>query len=279
MEAPLMAYLSAASVLPFRQPTARPRNARRVPPAVLRGLRGIGDYSVIAPTGARVAYGGPAPVSPTYVVPGSTPPATFPPGALLRATGVPANDSFDAAAVFVINSDGTRSWIPDPTTFAALGYSWSAVQNVPYASLQQIPLGPTASAGASQITNAGSTTTPTTLSPVAGTVVTTIQPGASYNASTGIYTNPDGTIVYGAGAYSTPTSLTPTSGTVVTTIEPGATYNAQTGIYTNPDGTLVYSASLSTSGTIDWTSPSTWPFWVWGAIAAGIGAIALFKHK
>jgi hypothetical protein len=65
--------------------------------------------------------------------------------------GIPAGPQFpsrsdgtllkgSADPIYVMNN-GSRHWIPDPATFNALGYSWSAVQSVADADLNAIPLG------------------------------------------------------------------------------------------------------------------------------------------
>jgi hypothetical protein len=52
-------------------------------------------------------------------------------GTLLKGSGPP---------VYVMQN-GMRHWIPDPATFAAMGYSWTNVQTVADADLTAIPLG------------------------------------------------------------------------------------------------------------------------------------------
>jgi putative redox protein len=70
----------------------------------------------------------------------------IPAGALLpsRADGTLLTGS--ATAVYVMAS-GQRRWIPDPATFAALGYSWADVQHVMDGDLNAIPLGAPIPAG------------------------------------------------------------------------------------------------------------------------------------
>ncbi|MFY9531888.1 MAG: hypothetical protein WBC04_17820 [Candidatus Acidiferrales bacterium] len=52
-------------------------------------------------------------------------------GTLLKGSG---------PAIYVMQN-GQRHWIPDPATFNAMGYNWSAVQNVADSDLIAIPLG------------------------------------------------------------------------------------------------------------------------------------------
>ena len=150
------------------------------------------------------------------------------------------------------------------------------------AALAAIPTGCAAGIDfAAQQSTASTPSTATTPAPtVAATASTTtpvysatLEPGATYNASTGQYTNPDGSIyIPQASNY---VSTTPTVSSV---LEPGAVYNASTGYYTNPDGTIYSPATAASTATIDLTSPSTWPTWVWLALAAGGTWLLFFKR-
>jgi hypothetical protein len=44
-------------------------------------------------------------------------------------------------AIYLIEG-GQRRWIPDPTTFEAMGFRWENVQTLPDVAVNQIPLGP-----------------------------------------------------------------------------------------------------------------------------------------
>ena len=157
----------------------------------------------------------------------------------------------------------------------------SEIQSVPVAMLHSYQIGPPLPQVAAPAAPAPATpapTAPTTASPgVAGTISRCSKPGAVYDATTGYYTNPDGSIYYPATSAGNYVSTSPTYNSV---LEPGATYNATTGMYTNPDGTI-YDPSATvaaTASTFDLTEPSTWPTWVWLALAAG-GTWLLFLRR
>src|SRR5208337_3499540 len=126
-------------------------------------------------------------------------------------------DGFNNAAIYIIQN-GARSWIPDMQTFNALGLAMGAVHRISWALLSQIPLGPSIPSeeglvAQQQSQSATVAPTPTTVpapassattinTTAAGTVSSVLQPGAAYNASTGYYTNPDGSIYYPSSAAS-----------------------------------------------------------------------------
>ncbi len=231
-----------------------------------------------APPGTPGAPGGGLPAPPIIVgSPTPTAPPTIADGTLVQATPGTAPAGSASEAVYLIQN-GARSWIPDEATLAAWGFSSAQIQQIPYAQLLQIPLGATLSSVTSAAAPAApaATTTPATAS-TPGTVVSYMEAGAVYNAA-GYYTNPDGTIYYPPVGSTPATINTAAAGTINSVLEPGATYNATTGYYTNPDGSIYYPAT-ATATAIDWTSPSTWPTWVWLALAAGIGLLTFMKRR
>jgi hypothetical protein len=265
-----MAIRSTAVPHFHRRPAARLPRPVLVSPKVAH-LMGLGDYSVITPSGARISYSGTAPSAPP-TPPVSNGPAPYPDGTLVAATGT--------APVYVITG-GQKSWIPNMTTLYAMGYAPQEINYISAAALAAIPTAAPQESISLQQSTASSTSTATTPAPtVAATASTTtpvysatLEPGATYNASTGQYTNPDGTIyIPQASNY---VSTTPQVNSV---LEPGAVYNASTGYYTNPDGTIYMPASAASTDTIDLTSPSTWPTWVWLALAAGGTWLLFFKR-
>ena len=59
-------------------------------------------------------------------------------------------------------------------------------------------------------------------------------------------------------------------------MQAGAVWDATIGGYVNPDGSVYYAPSTTSS--IDFTSPSTWPVWMW-AVAAGAAWFVFLKKK
>jgi hypothetical protein len=247
----------------------RPRVTPRV--ARLMGLRGLADYSVITPGGARISYTGNPPGTPATT--GGA--VTRPRGTLNRQPQIPYADGTliqgtgDSATYLMQN--GQKCWIPDINTFWAMGFEQDQiVRNVPDSVMNSIPTGPTLP----QIVPATSTPAApaAAASSAAGTVSTVMETGAVFDSVTGYYTNPDGSIYYPPTSASNYVS----SGTFTSTLEQGATYDAATGYYVNPDGTIYDPSSASTA--FDITSPSTWPTWVWLALGVG-GTWLVFLKK
>lgn len=262
-----MAYRTSA--LPN---SLRPR-PRLVTPRVARlmGMRGLGDYTAIDTTsGARVSYGGNAPGTTTTAA------AAYPDGTIL---------SGDNNTYIVV--DGETHVFPDWNTYQVTTFNGYRVAESPLVvasakQLSAIPVGTPVPEGGTNYGMSPDTVapvstvaaTPTTTS-AAGTISSVLQPGAVYNSTTGYYTNPDGSIYYPGAVGGNYVSTAPTYSA---TLEQGAVYNPTTGMYTNPDGT-VYNPSLASSSTaIDWTSPSTWPIWVWLALAGGTWLVFLRRR-
>lgn len=262
-------------------PVAVPR-----PPFVLKGL---GYGSIITPGGARIS------VDPTYApgstyAPGNTAPPAFANGTLIASP---------SSQWIYLMVNGQASRIPDWNTYVAMGFPTApssnnkflpaAVHQITDAQFNAIPLGapqpamtpgqapPVATAPVQAPVAVAST--PVTPSVVPnGQIATVMEPGAVWNAQYGAYLNPDGSMYYGANSSATAGSLisaTPT-GVVASVMEPGAVYDAAIGGYLNPDGSVYYGANTATTSTIDLTSPSTWPTWLW---VVGVGGLAFFMMK
>lgn len=99
--------------------------------------RGLGDVtcSIDPTTGGRVCTNDPGTGA------AASPAAQFPDGTLIRGTG-PEIDRME---------NGTRRWIPDPTTFQCMGLNYGDVHNIPQSQFLAIPQGP-----AYPVLNAGS---------------------------------------------------------------------------------------------------------------------------
>ena len=257
------------------------------PPASARGwraLRGLGAVTAsITPSGARVSS--------------DTTATTYPDGTLIAATGT--------APIYVI-MNGQLRWIPNWATYVAMGFNPAssgsrplAVNYVPAAVLNSIPRGadlPDLSTGSAATAPPGGNVPPTpapqpssitvnlpppATSPIptiTGVVATTLQAGAVWDASINGYVNPDGSVYYSttAGTISTNTVVPASTGVVSATMQTGAVWDATIGGYVNPDGSVYYAPSTTSS--IDFTSPSTWPVWMW-AVAAGAAWFVFLKKK
>lgn len=203
---------------------------RNVPLTVLNPLIGSPLPTLAAPV-SQATSSGPA----------------YPDGTLLQGVG--------QSAVYLVQG-GLAHWIPDWSTFAAMGFQTSEItRNVPLTVLNAMvgaPL-PTLATPVSQSTSSASTSTSTSQ---AGTVAATLEAGASYDSTNGYWVNPDGSIYYpqtSAGNYIAP-------GSMFSTISAPA-------------------AATAVAPAFDITSPSTWPTWVWLALAAGGTWLVLFKKK
>ena len=278
-----------------------PRARRGVFPRVTLPMAGLGaPYCYILPNGSRqcgdttdaafmaAARAAGAVLPPGYVATppiGTTPPippnpygtSSIPAGAVVGASDQTPG-TFAEDALYLINGDGTRSWIPDQATLTALGKNASYAIRIPTAQLDAIPLGSSlqsvtthpyasdiAAQNAATATASAVAAAPAATS-AAGTVVSYMEPGAVYNPSTGYYTNPDGTLYAASASSAALPTATAAAGTVVSYMLPGAVYNPSTGYYTNSDGTLYTAATTSA---IDLTSPTTWPWYLWAGIAVG----------
>jgi hypothetical protein len=109
---------------------------------------------------------------------------------------------------------------------------------------------------------------------ITGVVAATMQAGAVWDASINGYVNPDGSVYYSTTAGTIAATIPAITGVVAATMQAGAVWDATIGGYVNPDGSVYYAPSTTSS--IDLTSPSTWPVWLW---AVGAGAVALFMFK
>jgi hypothetical protein len=235
-------YKSPAVAVPFA--TARRRR-------VLNGMGATASY--ITANGSRVSYQ-------------PSPGLVYPDGTLLRATeliGTPGGDP-----VYVLLS-GMLHWVSG-AAFSAYGYSQGSIKNVPLAQLQALPQG-------DPITVPGDTQAPPT-------PYSSVTPAATYPVS-----SPPVTIL------SDSTSGTAAAVTSVATAAPAVPASAGNYVYTDPttgaeyytdpttgqttliSGAATLAASASTS--IDLSSPSTWPTWLWLALAAAGTWFVVFKKK
>ena len=212
---------------------------------------GLGDYSVIGPGGSRVTYGGNDPnAGGTVTTPPVAPPSPYE-GMFIQDTNL-----YGKGPIYLVQN-GQKHWVPDQTTLDALGGFAGQQMLLPTATINAIPTG----APEPSITIQQST------------VSQPVSPAGTGSAT------PNNV----ATATTTTAATTPTSNYVATTptyssvLETGATYNSSTGYYTNPDGTIYMPAT--TTSTFDLASPSTWPTWVWLALAAGASWLLIFKRR
>lgn len=239
-----MAY--RASVADFQRrraaipsPNARPK---LVSPKVAR-LMGLGDYTQVNPTtGALVTYAGTAP--------GSAAAMPYPDGTLIQNP---------AGTVFIV-VNGQLHGFPSGASLQASSFNGypintGSILSLTNAQITALPLGANVPSGGG---NYGTVTYP---------------PAPLVSSPTTIATSTVATSGTSTGNY------IETAPTYNATLEAGAIYNPTTGMYTNPDGTI-YDPSLasSTTSTFDITEPSTWPTWVWLALAAG-GTWLLFLRR
>lgn len=228
-----------------RTPPLRPR---LVAPKVAH-LMGLGDYCTVSPSGARVCYTGNDPNAPGGG-------ATSPPVAGSLYEGMFVQDISGPPAPIYYVQGGQKHWVPDQTTLRAMGGSPGLQTRLPSAVLAAIP--PGAPLPSIQI----QTSTAAQPAPSAAAAATAPATDATAAAAT-VAASTTGNYVSTVPSYSS-------------VLEPGATYDASTGYYTNPDGTI-YAPAVSTS-TFDISSPSTWPTWVWLALAAGGTWLLFFKR-
>ncbi len=119
---------------------------------MMSGLRGwggnrkasLGDTAIVLANGMRVSGPSPTMLNNRLELPNrinriASAPNSYPDGALIEGSG---------PAVYVMQG-GRRRWIPDPATFAAMGYVMSMVQRVSDAAMNAIPLGAPIPAGTS----------------------------------------------------------------------------------------------------------------------------------
>ncbi len=263
--------------MPYRQTAVRGLGAGN-----FHRRYGLRDYSTIGPGGSRIiSTGNPPGTNPVSSGGGGVnlgPGMNYPAGSLVAAAGVTGVNP-----VYVIQN-GQACWIPDQNTLYAMGYNWSDVKYIPAGILARIPVGPPVQQVITQQTTASTPATSAAAS--TPTISTVLEPGATLISSgtyAGMYQNPDGTIYDPSTAPAGSSSTYSTTATFSSVLESGAvpiTTGVYAGMYQNPDGTIYDPSTASSSSsltTFDITEPSTWPTWVWLALAAGGTWLVFFK--
>ena len=107
---------------------------------------------------------------------------------------------------------------------------------------------------------------------VSQAVLNSIPMGSEIPEASVVATSPISTVTSSPAAAAIPAI----TGVVAATMQAGAVWDASINGYVNPDGSVYYAPSTTSS--IDFTSPSTWPVWMW-AVAAGAAWFVFLKKK